>query len=144
VTMEMAVDEGVRPHDVALWEVLACAAGAREIPAARAAEITAHLDGCGLCRARLKDIPEIDYMLSMDEDPEAPTSRQRELVKDVYRQARRQRRADRLGALGVALPLKGLALRWGLGARGLVRRAIGGAVGALTVVTLRYMRRRKP
>jgi len=110
----------------------------------RAAEITAHLDGCGLCRARLKDIPEIDYMLSMDEDPEAPTSRQRELVKDVYRQARRQRRADRLGALGVALPLKGLALRWGLGARGLVRRAIGGAVGALTVVTLRYMRRRKP
>ncbi len=34
--MERLVDEDVRPHDVALWEVLACAVGAREIPAARA------------------------------------------------------------------------------------------------------------
>jgi len=118
---------------------------AREVSAARAAEVSAHLDGCRLCCARLKDIPEIDYMLSMDEDSAAPTLRQRELVEGVYRRARRQLRADRLWVLGMALPLKGLVLRWGLRARGPVRPAVsGGAVGALTVVTLRYMLRRKP
>ena len=114
--MEMVVDEDVRPHEVALWEVLACAAGA-----------------------------QIDYMLSMDENSAAPTPRQRELVDGVYRRARRQLRTDRLWVLGMALPLKGLVLRWGLRARGPVRPAVsGGAVGALTVVTLRYMLRRKP
>jgi predicted anti-sigma-YlaC factor YlaD len=142
--MRMVVDEDVRPHDVALWEVLACAAGAREVAPARMVEIAAHLERCSLCRARLKDIPEIDYMLALDEDPEAPTPRQRDLVAEVYRQARRQLRLDRLWVLGVALPLKGLLLRRGLRARGPMWQAVsGGVVGALTVAVLRYLLRRK-
>ncbi len=82
-------------------------------------------------------------MLSMDEDPEAPTPLQRNLVAEVYRRARRRLRADRLwvlGVLGVALPLKGLLLRWAMrAAPGAGRRvAVGMAVGAIAGVALYY------
>ncbi len=57
---------------------------------------------------------------------------------------RRRLRLDRLWVLAVARPLKGLVLRRSLQAGGPVAPALGGGVGALTVVVLRYMLRAKP
>lgn len=138
--------EEARPHAVALWELLAYAADAGTLPGERAAEIAAHSESCPLCCARLKGIPEIDYWLSLEDDPLAPSPGQRRVLAEVYRRGRRQFRRDRLWVLTVALPLKGLLLWWGARAR--ARRgealAAGAAIASVTIAALRYMLRRTP
>ncbi len=138
----METMEDARPHEIALWEVLAYAAG--RLPPDRATEVGTHLDGCALCRARRKDIPEIDYWLSLEEDPAAPSPGERRLYAAVAERTRRHARLHRLWVLALALPLKGLLLRWSLRTAGPVGPAVGGSlIGASTVVVLRYLLRRR-
>ena len=121
----METMEDARPHEIALWDVLAYAAG--RPPPDRATEVGTHLDGCALCRARRKDIPEIDYWLSLEEAPVALSPGERQLRAAVAERTRRHARLDRLWVLALALPLKGLLLRWSLRTAGPVGPAVGAA-----------------
>ncbi len=137
------VDIITLPHEVALWEVLAYAAGA--LPYERAAHISTHLEGCALCRTRLKDIPEIDHMFALEDDPEVPTPGQVTLTAKVYRHARQQLRADRLWVLGAAAPFKLALLRTALRTRETRGRRLMAGVSALalTGAVLHYALRRR-
>ncbi len=115
------------------------------LPYGRAAHISKHLDGCALCRTRLKDIPEIDHMFALEEDPEAPTPGQVALIAKVYRRARRQLRVDRLWVLAVAAPFKLALLRTALRTRETRGRRLTAGVSALalTGAVLHYALRRR-
>lgn len=141
----MELIEDAPPHEVALWEVLAHAAGA--LSSGRAAEVAAHLETCAFCRERLAGIPELDYWLALEADPPAPAPGERRLLAALDRWARRRRRRGRLrtlarAALGARLPR---LPRHALYPRGATGRALcGGLVGALTLLALLAVPRRRP